>query len=347
MRIGMIGYGGIAGAHAPGWKRRAQTHEVEVTVYDILPERTALAVERGVGTGADSLENLLDRVDMVDICTPSDTHAELVATAAAAGKHVLCEKPLGMTSDQAIAAAQACADAGVKLFVGHVVRFFGAYRAAHDDLVAGRLGTPAVLRFHRAGGLPRHNDWMTVEARSGGVVLDLMIHDIDQARWFAGDVVRAYGLSTLKGDLGDVDTQAFAVLTHASGAITHLSASWARHSGFDTGFQIAGTEGIAIQDSSDHPSLRADRPELLDRAGLLPVMLGDSPFVEEISELADAIEFGAPARVGVGDAIAAVAAAEAIRESIRTARAVEPVPVPESFRTEAGEGSRAAAGTWM
>ncbi len=347
MRIGMIGFGGIAGAHAPGWEKRAASHDLDVTVYDIAPERNEAARERGFATVVDSLPELLDRVDTVDICTPSDTHADLVRQVAAAGKHVLCEKPLGMTPDEAISAARACAEAGVQLYVGHVVRFFGQYRTAHDELMAGRLGQPAVLRFRRAGGLPTHNDWMTTEARSGGVVMDLMIHDIDQARWFAGDVVRAYGLATGKAETGDVATQAFAVLTHESGAITHLTASWAMKSGFATSFEIAGTEGMAVHDSDDHPVLRADRPELLDRAGLLPVMVGDTPFVEEIIELADAIEFGKPARVAVADAIAAVAVADAVRTSIRTGQAVEPVPVPDDLKAVASEGTRSASGTWM
>jgi myo-inositol 2-dehydrogenase / D-chiro-inositol 1-dehydrogenase len=347
MRIGMIGYGGIAGAHVPGWLKRAKDHDVDLTVYDIAPERNAAARERGFATVVDSLEELLGRSDMVDICTPSDTHADLVQQVAAAGKDILCEKPLGMTPDEAIATARSCATAGVKLYVGHVVRFFGAYRTAHDDLVAGRLGIPSVQRFRRAGGLPRHNDWMVVEERSGGVVMDLMIHDIDQARWFAGDVVRAFGMSTRKGEAGDVDTQAFAVLTHASGAITHLTASWAMQSGFETSFEIAGTEGMAVYESDDRAAVRADRPELLDRAGLLPVMVGDSPFVEEIAELADAIEFGTPARVNVADAVAAVSIADAIRTSIRTGKAVEPVPVPEDLVEASSEGTRTAAGTWM
>jgi myo-inositol 2-dehydrogenase/D-chiro-inositol 1-dehydrogenase len=104
---------------------------------------------------------------------------------------------------------------------------------------------------------------------------------------------------------------------------------------------------MADHDSADHAALLADRPDLLDRAGLLPVMVGDTPFVEEITEFADAIEFGRPARVAVGDAIAAVAVAEAIRTSIRTGKAVEPVPVPEDLVGVAGEGSRTASGTWM
>jgi myo-inositol 2-dehydrogenase/D-chiro-inositol 1-dehydrogenase len=159
--------------------------------------------------------------------------------------------------------------------------------------------------------------------------------------------VRAFGLATGKARTGDVATQAFAVLTHESGAITHLTGSWAMQSGFATSFEIAGTEGMAVHDSADHPVLLADRTDLLDQAGLLPVMVGDTPFMEEIAELADAIEFGTPARVAVSDAIAAVAVADAIRTSIRTGQAVEPVQVPDDLRAVASEGTRSAAGTWM
>ena len=216
----------------PAGRSGAESHDLDVTVYDIAPERNEAARQRGFATVVDSLPELLDRVDMVDICTPSDTHADLVREVAAAGKHVLCEKPLGDDAGRGRrGGAGVCRGRRARCTSATSSGSSAQYRTAHDALVAGRLGQPAVLRFRRAGGLPTHNDWMTTEARSGGVVMDLMIHDIDQARWFAGDVVRAYGLATGKAETGDVATQAFAVLTHESGAITHLTASWAMKSG--------------------------------------------------------------------------------------------------------------------
>jgi myo-inositol 2-dehydrogenase/D-chiro-inositol 1-dehydrogenase len=353
MHIGMIGFGGIAQAHLLGWRTRSKTKPVQLTIYDIDPARRQVARDLDPTdtlpiTVVDSLEDLLARVDVVDICTPSDTHSDLVRISARAGKQVLSEKPLALTVDDAADAARVCRDAGVSLHVGHVVRFFGEYAVAHQAVLAGTIGTPAVLRFRRASAQPRSNDWMQLEERSGGVVLDLMIHDIDQARWFAGDVVRVMGRSARPGR-GGIDTIALAVLTHADGALTHLTGSWAMAGGFETSFEIAGTDGILFYDSTDHATLRADRPELLSSAGLLPLTIGDSPFATEIDELADAAGGGPPARVTPADAIAAVSVANAIRESMRTGAPVEPAPVPDDLIPAAADaGARAAAtGTWM
>ncbi len=252
-----------------------------------------------------------------------------------------------MTVDDAVDAARVCRDAGVTLHIGHVVRYFGQYAAAHEALVAGHIGQPSVLRFRRAGAQPSSNDWMEIEARSGGVVLDLMIHDIDQARWFAGDVVRVFGRSTKPGR-GGIDTHALAILTHESGAITHLTGSWGMAGGFETSFEIAGTEGLVSYDSTDHVAVRADKPELLERQEIIPTMLGDSPFATELSELADAVEGGLTARVTPGDAIAAVSIANAVRRSIASGRPEIPEPVPDDFSSaSASAGAKAATGTWM
>jgi predicted dehydrogenase len=349
MRLGMIGFGGIAqGAHLGGWQARQRAGKaVELTIYDIDPAKREQARAMDVGTVVDTLEELLARVDVVDICTPSDTHADLVRTAARAGKHVLSEKPLAMTVDDAVDAARVCRDAGVTLHVGHVVRFIGQYSVAHDALLAGQIGEPSVLRFRRAGAQPSSNDWMEIEERSGGVVLDLMIHDIDQARWFAGEVVRVFGRSAKKGR-GGINTHALAILTHASGAITHLTGSWGLAAGFEVSYEIAGTGGLVSYDSRDQVPVHADKPELLERTEIIPVALGDSPFATELNEFADVIEGGPTARVAPGDAIAAVAIANAVRRSIASGQPEEPEPVPDDLASgSASAGSRAATGTWM
>jgi myo-inositol 2-dehydrogenase/D-chiro-inositol 1-dehydrogenase len=118
--------------------------------------------------------------------------------------------------------------------------------------------------------------------------------------------------------------------------------------GFETSFEIAGTEGLVSYDSTDHVAVRADKPELLERQEIIPTMLGDSPFATELSELADAVEGGPTARVTPGDAIAAVSIANAVRRSIASGRPEIPEPVPDDFSSaSASAGAKAATGTWM
>jgi predicted dehydrogenase len=118
----------------------------------------------------------------------------MVVEAALAGKHVICEKPLALTLPDAQAMVGACAAAGVRFFVGMVVRFFPQYRAAKELVAQGRIGQPGVLRLKRVAYLPMKpcDNWYIDETRAGGIVIDLMIHDFDYARWVAGDVERVF-----------------------------------------------------------------------------------------------------------------------------------------------------------
>ncbi|MGI8870887.1 MAG: Gfo/Idh/MocA family protein [Mycobacteriales bacterium] len=344
MRVGMIGFGGIAHAHAPGWTQQ----DVDLHIVDIDAEARAEAA-RSVPTATvhTDLESLLGAVDVVDIVTPSYTHADLARQCARAGKQVICEKPIALTINDAADALRVVRDAGVSLHVGHVVRFFGEYAAAHAQVAAGALGTPAVSHFRRASAQPVRNTWMRDVKLSGGVPFDLAIHDLDQARWTSGEVTRVYAVSGKPG-VGGIDTHIYAVLTHESGALSHITSSWGLAEGFETSFEIAGTEGLVAFDSTAHPPVRADRPELLSAAGLLPVMVGDSPFETELAEFARAIKGGAPARVTPADALAAVALAAAVLESLATGRPVDVPPVPDDLRDTArpAEQTESARGTW-
>lgn len=325
MRIGVVGLGGIAQAHLAGWRALCPAEPIEFHGYD--PGEQVVTPD-GVERHAD-LAGLLAEVDLVDICTPTFSHVELIKAAADAGKPVICEKPLALTVADAIDAARHCADAGVSLQVGQVVRFFPAYEAAHRAFSTGSYGEPAVLRFRRAGGMPRQA-WFADEERSGGIALDLMIHDIDQARWFAGDVVRVH--AHLRGlDGPGQRPHALAILTHESGAISHITSSWALAHGWGTSFEIACTEGMLEYDSREAPALRLDRTDL--RLPPPSVTTRQDPFAAELGELAGAALEGRPARVGAGDAIAALAVACAARESARTGRAVVPDPVPDDLRS--------------
>jgi len=344
LRVGVVGFGWIARLHAAAWVRLG----VPLHVYAEPAEHAAAAVAEFGAVAHPTLADLLAAVDVVDVCTPTDTHAPVAVAAARAGRHVICEKPIASTLAEAAEVADACARAGVSLHVGQVVRYFPPYAAAHRVVAAGELGEPAVLRFRRASGLPAR-PWLRDEVRSGGVIADLMIHDLDQARWFAGEVVRVYARAARP--VGATRTQAYAILTHAGGAISHVSASWALDSGFETSFEIAGTRGLVDHDSDATKPLRADRPGLLAGPGGLPPVLGDDPFTLELGEFLTAIRGGPPARVSAADAAAALAITVAAIESADTGRAVTPSPVPAAFHpftpiTATATATAVVRGSW-
>ncbi|SDT20792.1 Gfo/Idh/MocA family protein [Microlunatus soli] len=317
LRVGMIGAGGIAHAHLPAWLE----HGAEVIIYS-LEGASEIAAEIG-GTPVDSLDELLGRVDIVDVCTPTPFHREYIEAAAAAGKHVVSEKPLGRTSADARAAIDACAAAGVQLYPGHVVRFFSEYETMHREVAAGTVGTIAVQRFTRTGSRPV-KAWYADEEQSGGIILDQMIHDLDFARWNAGEVRTAFARQTATGDGLDAVISAQVVLTHVDGAISYVGGTWARQgTAFRTTFEVAGTGGLLTHDSTQYKPVVIDggaRSE--EGTGLLPAVHGVSPFSTEIGEFARAFAGGPAPRVAAEDGLAAILIAEAAIDSLRTGQPV-------------------------
>jgi myo-inositol 2-dehydrogenase/D-chiro-inositol 1-dehydrogenase len=325
-RVGVIGLGFIGRVHLAGLR----TIGVEVHAYDELPELRTRAVEEYGAVEHTSLESILGAVDVVDICTPTDTHAELAIAAAAAGKPVVSEKPLARTNDEAERIVRTFRDADLPLHVAQVVRFFPEYAAAQRQVAAGRIGQPSVVRLTREGGVPKWSTWLTNSTRSGGLILDVMIHDIDYARWICGDVVRVWAKQFRPSGADQVPTHAYAILTHVSGAISHITASWAReNAGFRTSFEIAGSEGLLSYATDEHVPVRFAPPELaVAGTGLPPMTLEEDPYTTELKEFLPAIEGGPDPRVTAEDGAAAVAISLAAIESSETGRAID-LPVPD------------------
>jgi predicted dehydrogenase len=320
LRVGMIGAGGVSHAHAPHWVRLG----ADVSVHS-LDGAEALAAQYGL-TVATTLEQLLSTTDIVDICTPAVTHRGLALAAIGAGKNVLCEKPLGRTLEDAKAIAQAASKAGVQIYPAHVVRFFPEYAAMRAAVARGEIGKPAVLRFSR-GGEGATSDWFYDDAESGGIILDQMIHDLDQARWVAGDVVRVYAVQNPPTVDGKVprNVVAHVTLTHAEGAISHVQGIWGPPGmDFRTSFDVAGDRGRLSFDSATAGTLEENLCTP-NAAGsyLPPTSAEESPYLLQLREMAGAFLGGSLPRVRVADGIVAVALAQAAQESIAAGASIE------------------------
>jgi predicted dehydrogenase len=125
-------------------------------------------------------------VDAVDICLPTDLHATVATAALAAGKHVLCEKPMALTEDDCELMIEAAEKNKRVLMIGQVLRFWPEYMALQEFGTAQKYGAIRSATFVRQCGLPDWSKWLPVEARSGGATFDLLIHDIDQALLLCG-----------------------------------------------------------------------------------------------------------------------------------------------------------------
>lgn len=313
LKVGLIGAGGISRVHADAWRALGATGYVTSLIG-----AEEIAEEYGFDVVAD-VDDLIDLVDIVDIVTPSSTHADFALRAIARGRDVICEKPLAATADAAEEVARAAAAAGVRLFPAHVVRYMAEYRAIKAGIDAGQIGTVAVQRFNRSGSAPQ-TPWFFSERAGGGLIRDLMIHDIDQALWFAGPVASVYAVQNPPtiDDSVPVPVSSHVVLTHRSGVISHIHGSWvATGMPFRTSVEVAGSDGRLRHDSAEEQAHRTDA--VLDTAStdyLPPMSAEQSPYFTEIADFVAALADGREASVTPRDGIEAVAVAEAAYASI-------------------------------
>lgn len=325
-RVGIVGAGLIGGWHAARWKDLP----VElVGFYDHTPENAERAARTFGGKAFESLGALLAEVDLVDVCTPTPAHKEGVLAAAAAGKAIVCEKPIARHLQDAEAMVKACEAAGVPLFVAHVVRFFPQYAKAKALQDTGELGRPGVLRTVRAGSFPRPNpdSWYNDFAQGGGVVMDLSIHDLDFARWIFGEVERVFarGLTFAGESMRD---HSLITLRFKNGAMGHIEGSWASPPGqFRTTLELAGAGTLLEWDSSDLSpfTVSVDAAKTGDEkipGADNPLAPTDDPYYLEFKHVLECLDAGKPFLVSPHDGLMALKLALAAIESMKTGQPV-------------------------
>jgi len=318
--VGLIGAGGIAQMHAPAWKALG----AHVLVQSIAgAEALAAAFDLEV---VDSVAEVLSRAEIIDIVTPTSTHESIALAAIAAGKDIVCEKPLTLTAESSRAVLDAATAAGVQIFPAHVVRYTAPYVTAHRAVTEGRLGRIAVARFHREGSSPAIGTWFQNVKLSGGVIMDLMLHDLDQARWTCGEVLSVYAVqnpATVDGLIPPF-VSAHVTLTHVGGAISHIHATWgATGTTFKTGFSIAGEKGVLTYSSLENSGLALELQGVADEGLTIPdAPVRESPYLSELRDFAAAFRGGPPPRVDAEDGAIAVYLAEAAQRSLDTGQVV-------------------------
>ncbi len=254
VRIALVGTGRIGRIHAENLAfRLPEARVVAVTDADLVSAERC-ARDFRVPAVAASYEDILarDDVDAVAICSSTATHAAFIIEAARAGKHIFCEKPIALdltTVDRALAAVE---EHGVLLMVGFNRRFHANFKRIRDIAASGAIGQPHLVRITSRDSAPPPIEYVKV---SGGIFLDMTIHDFDMARYLVGDDVTevfAAGSALLNagiGEAGDVDT-AVVVLRYASGAIGTIDNSRQAVFGYDQRVEVFGSSGMAHCDNS-------------------------------------------------------------------------------------------------
>jgi myo-inositol 2-dehydrogenase/D-chiro-inositol 1-dehydrogenase len=249
LRVGVIGAGRIGRVHAENLAYRVRGATV-VAVADVVPESAEklaaeLQVPRWYGDPAPIFADA--EVDAVAICSSTDTHAKFIEDAAVAGKHIFCEKPIALNLARIDRALAAVEKAGVKLQVGFNRRFDPSFQRLRKVVANGEIGTPHILRITSRDPAPPPIDYVKV---SGGIFLDMTIHDFDMARFMMGDeVVEVYVAGGVMvddriGQAGDIDT-AVTTLRFRGGAIGVIDNSRKAVYGYDQTVEVFGSAGVA------------------------------------------------------------------------------------------------------
>lgn len=337
LNVGVIGAGRIGKVHAETIAFRVPEAAVVTIADPNLQAAQDLAARCGSARGSASAEDIFadSTIDAVLICSPTDTHSAMIMEAAAAGKHIFCEKPVDLSLDKIDAALAAVDKAGVKLQIGFNRRFDANFARVRKAVVSGEVGTPHRVHIISRDPGPPPIAYVKV---SGGMFLDMTIHDFDMARFLIGDeVTEVYTMAGVRvdpeiGKAGDVDT-AVVMLRFANGVIATIDNCRKATYGYDQRVEVFGSNGAIATENwhanraviSTGESVRRDLPMnfFMDR-------YADS-FATEIRAFIDAVILGNPTAVTGADGRAPVVIALAARKSYDEGR---PVKLAEIGATE-------------
>jgi myo-inositol 2-dehydrogenase/D-chiro-inositol 1-dehydrogenase len=327
LRVGVLGVGRIGKMHAELVARHVPGLAL-AAVYDV-DEKAARRVARDLGAAATaSADELLARpdVDAVAICTSTDTHVGLLVAAAATRKPVFLEKPVSLDLEELDRGLAVVRDAGLYVQVGFNRRFDPAHRSVHSAVAAGEVGDIHLLRITSRDPEPPALSYIRV---SGGIFLDMTIHDFDMARYVTGsEVEEVYASGEVRvdseiGEAGDLDT-AVVVLRHASGALTTIDNSRKAVYGYDQRVEAFGSKGMSASENPlAHTGIRRGADG--SHAALLPFFFLDRyvpSYVAEWAAFECAVREGAPSPVDGADGRAALVLGLAAWRSVREARPV-------------------------
>jgi myo-inositol 2-dehydrogenase/D-chiro-inositol 1-dehydrogenase len=253
LRIGVIGVGRIGRMHAELLTRQVPDAIVGA-LYD--PREAAardVAGELGIPVAASVDELLGGDVDAVAICSSAPSHADLLVAAAEAGKAIFCEKPVSLDLAELDRALTAVQDAGVPFQIGFNRRFDPAHASVREAVASGAIGSAHLVRISSRDPEPPPLEYVK---SSGGLFLDMMIHDFDMARFITGaEVVEVFARGTVRVEpafaaVGDIDT-ALVTLVHDDGCLTAIDNSRRAAYGYDQRVEVFGSAGMAASENPE------------------------------------------------------------------------------------------------
>ena len=323
MKVGIAGCGFMGEVHAEGYKQLD-----DVQIYAAAEKNESKLEQfsqkyRPVKKYRDVMEMVMDEeIDVIDICLPTPFHREPTISALKQNKHVLLEKPIALTMEDALAIKQAAEASKGKLMVAHVLRFWAQYSVIRKALEQKQLGNIKEIYASRFNELPLWSEgtWIMEESQSGGLVIDLMIHDIDFVMWNLGKVKRVWskGIPNEK----NFHIQVMAVLEFENGAMAYIEGGYLNPQGAGLSSQMRIYGDKALLEMYSHE----DRIRLTEVGGAkkkLEVPSIDGYF-EEIAYFMDCIKQDKePSVITVDEAIESLQVCLALKEALKSNSWVE------------------------
>ena len=334
LRVGIAGLGRMGRHHAANLAHRVLGAELVAGCSPVADELAWARDTLGVAHGYRDYAQLLAHpgLDAVFLVTPTTLHADQIIGALDAGKHVCSEKPLALNLADCLRVEEnAARHPQLKAMIGYVRRFDPSYRDAYDKIQAGLIGRPFLARSQTTDQNDPSGFFVRYAGASGGILLDMSVHDIDTVRWMLGVTsakrVFAAGMIAVHAGLADANDvdNAVATIEFDDGRIACIYASRTMAHGHDTQTEIVGTEGRLTVGANP----RINRVEIADAHGVrnecTPTFyerFADA-FLNEAQAFVDVVREDRPVPLTLRDATEATRIGIAVTESLRTKRSVE------------------------
>lgn len=326
INFALIGAGRIGKLHAGNLAANSRVQFTDVA--DAVPV-AAENLADAFGIKATSVDGVIadDRIDAVLIASSTETHADLIEEAAAAGKAIFCEKPVDLDYDRAAKAVAAAENHGVPLAIGFNRRFDHNFRSLKDRLRAGAIGAVETVSLTSRDPSPPPVEYL---ATSGGLFRDMMIHDLDMVRWLIDEdpvELHAYGANLVDpeiGRVGDIDT-AMVTMRMASGRLAHITTSRRASYGYDQRIECHGEKGMIRAGNVPVTTVEVAGASGYQSDPAMPFFLEryDQAYKAELDQFVDDLLSKTPPSPSGADGLAALALADYATQSYEAGAAVK------------------------
>ena len=329
MKVGIIGAGRIGKVHAKNISMFVPEMEIKTIADPFMNEQTeAFAKSCGIPNTTKDANDILNdpEIEAVLICSSTDAHSKYIIEAAHAGKHIFCEKPIDYALEKVHAAINAAKEAGVKLQIGFCRRFDHNQRAVYDMVRGGKVGKVNIIKISSRDPEPPPVSYVKV---SGGIFLDMTVHDFDMARFIGGEVEEVFVNAAVLvdpaiGEAGDVDT-ALVSLKFKNGAIGVIDNCRKASYGYDQRLEVFGSkaQASAANDTPTHVAFIDENGKVTDKPLYFFLERYMQSFTDEMTEFIDCVLHDKPTKTTVEDGLQALRMGLAAKKSLAEHRPVK------------------------